>query len=251
MTRTLGGRRPLVIAHRGASGHLPENTLPAFALAVEQRADMIETDLHRTRDGTVVITHDEDLAGLGGRGEIAEATLAEVRGLDAGGGECVPTLDEILDGFGARIAFNLELKRGTAGAYEGLEATTLAAVRGRGLLAGTLFSAFYDPVLAQLRALEPAARIGLLVSRRFPHDAVARARALGAEALHPEAPLVDAEWVEEAHAAGLAVYAFTVDDPAEMRRLLALGVDGLFTNYPDRLRAILEAPAGGASPHPR
>src|SRR5690606_31658241 len=68
---TLDGRPPLVIAHRGASGHRPENTLPAFALAVEQRADMIETDLHRTRDGAVVITHDEELAGLGGRGEIA------------------------------------------------------------------------------------------------------------------------------------------------------------------------------------
>ncbi len=105
--------RPLVIAHRGASAHRPENTMPAFALAVEQRADMIETDLHVTRDGAVVITHDEELAGIGGRGEIADATLAEIRALDAGAGARVPTLDEMLDAFGAAIAFNLELKKGT------------------------------------------------------------------------------------------------------------------------------------------
>ena len=244
MSRTLDGKPPLVIAHRGASGVLPENTLPAFALAIEQRADMIETDLHRTRDGAIVITHDEDLAGLGGRGEIADATLAELRSLDAGGGERVPTIDELLDGFGRRIAFNLELKRGAAGFYEGLEAAALAAVAARGLQERTLFSSFYDPVLARLRALASAARVGLLLSRRYPQDAVARARALGAEALHPEAVLVDASFVDAAHEAGLAVYVFTVDDPTEMRRLLAIGVDGLFTNHPDRMRQIVDAPRG-------
>ena len=106
--------RPLVIAHRGASGQLAENTLPAYELAIEQRADMIEIDLHRTRDGATVIAHDEELSGLGGKGEIAAATLAEVRALDAGGGERVPTLDEVLDRFGERIPFNLELKRGSS-----------------------------------------------------------------------------------------------------------------------------------------
>lgn len=242
---TLDGRPPLVIAHRGASGHRPENTLPAFALAVEQRADMIETDLHRTRDGAVVITHDEELAGLGGRGEIADASLADIRALDAGGGERVPTLDELLDSFGERIPFNLELKRGTRGAYQGLEAATLAAVSERGLLGRTLFSSFYDPVLARLRALAPEARLGLLVSCRFPHDAIARAKALGAEALHPEQPLVDRRLVEEAHEAGLRVFVFTVDDEAEMERLLRLGVDGLFTNFPERMRRLVDSPGDG------
>lgn len=244
MTAPLGGRRPLVIAHRGSSGVRPENTMPAFALAVEQQADMIETDLHRTRDDAIVITHDEELAGLGGRGEIAEATLAELRMLDAGGGERMPTLDEILDEFGPRIAFNLELKRATGRSYEGLEAAAIEAVAARGLMPQTLFSSFYDPVLARIRELAPAARVGLLISCRFPQDAVSRAQALGAEALHPEAVLVDAALVESAHAAGLAVYVFTVDEPAEMRRLLELGVDGLFTNYPDRMREILTFPRG-------
>jgi glycerophosphoryl diester phosphodiesterase len=234
-------QRPLVIAHRGASAHLPENTMPAFALAVEQRADMIETDLHVTRDGAVVITHDEELAGLGGRGEIADATLAEIRALDAGGGARVPTLDEMLDAFGAAIAFILELKKGTRAEYEGLEAQAIEAVRTRGIAERTLFSSFYDPVLARLRAAAPEARIGLLISRRYPIRIVERARALGAEAIHPEAPLVDAALVEMAHEAGLAVYVFTVDAEAEMRRLLSLGVDGLFTNHPDRMRALVDA----------
>lgn len=234
-------QRPLVIAHRGASAHRPENTMPAFALAVEQRADMIETDLHVTRDGAVVITHDEELAGLGGRGEIADATLAEIRALDAGGGARVPTLDEMLDAFGAAIAFNLELKKGTRAEYEGLEAQAIEAVRTRGIAERTLFSSFYDPVLARLRAAAPEARIGLLISRRYPIRIVERARALGAEAIHPEAPLVDVALVETAHEAGLAVYVFTVDDEAEMRRLLSLGVDGLFTNHPERMRALVDA----------
>src|SRR5688572_1875529 len=125
--------RPLVIAHRGASGERPENTLPAYALAVEQRADMIEIDLHRTRDGAIVIAHDERLAGLPGGREIAACTLAEVRGVDAGGGERVPTLDEVLDGFAARIPFNLEIKRGVAAEYDGIEAATLSALAARGL----------------------------------------------------------------------------------------------------------------------
>jgi glycerophosphoryl diester phosphodiesterase len=151
--------KPLVIAHRGASAYRPENTLPAYDLAVEQRADMIEIDLHRTRDGAIVVTHDEDLAGIGGRGEIADASLEQVRELDAGGGERVPLLEEVLDRYGERIPFNLEIKRGTRADYEGLERLVLDAVVRRGLLAGMLFSSFYDPVLARLRALAPEARI--------------------------------------------------------------------------------------------
>lgn len=230
----------LVIAHRGASGHRPENTLPAYELAVEQGADMIEIDLHRTRDEGIVVVHDEDLSGLGGRGEIAAATLAQVRALDAGGGERVPTLDEVLDGFGRRIAFNLELKRASQAEYEGLEQATLAAVGQRGLLSRMLFSSFYDPVLARLRALSPEARIGLLISHKFPHRAVARAQALGAEAIHPEDSIVTRDLVREAHDAGLAVHVFTVDEEVELRRFLDLGVDGIFTNYPERLRAIVD-----------
>jgi len=231
--------RPLVIAHRGASGHRPENTRPAFALAIEQRADMIETDLHSTRDGVIVLVHDAELAHLGAEGEVADLGWAELRALDAGAGERIPRLDETLDALGTRIPWNLEFKKPVHGYYERIEAQTLAAVESRGLLDQTLFSSFYDPVLLRLRALSPGARIALLISERFPEGAVRRARALGAEAINPEASIVTPALVREAHGAGLAVYVFTVDPSEEMRRFLDMGVDGLFTNRPDRMVAIV------------
>jgi len=235
-----GLRSPLVIAHRGASAYRPENTRAAYELAVAQAADMIEIDLHVTRDGAVVVAHDAELERIGGRGEIAEASLAEVRSLDAGGGEQVPTLDEVLDAFGTRIPFNLEIKRGRRELYAGLPACAVRNVEARGLLDRTLFSSFYDPVLHALRRESAGARIALLISTRSRERWLERARALGAEAVNPELPLVDADFVGQAHAAGLRVYVFTVDPVEEMRRLLALGVDGLFTNVPDRMRRLLE-----------
>ena len=230
-----------VIAHRGASGERPENTMSAYRLAVAQRADMIEVDLHRTRDGAIPITHDATLAHIGGRGEIADATLAEVRALDAGGGEQVPLLHEVLDEFAPQIPFNLELKIGGRGAYAGLEAATLSEVERRGILAQTLFSSFYDNVLAELRRQSAAARIALLISRNSETNWPQRARALGAEALNPELAQVTPELVRAAHGEGLAVYVFTVDPEDQMRRMRDLGVDGLFTNYPARLRRLLES----------
>jgi len=231
--------RPRVIAHRGASGHRPENTRPAFELAIEQRADMIETDLHRASDGPLVLAHDAELAHLGADGEVGDLPLAELRALDAGHGEVVPTLDETLDRFGARIAWNLEFKKPLDGYYAGIERAALDAVESRGLLDETLFSSFYDPVLGRLRACSPGARLALLVSPRYPERAVARAQALGAEAINPQAEITSPELVRAAHAEGLAVYVFTVDEVDAMRRFLDLGVDGLFTNWPDRMVALL------------
>ena len=228
---------PRVIAHRGASGALPENTLPSFALAVEQRADMIEVDLHTTRDGEVVIRHDAELETLGGVGEIGETALADIRRLDAGGGQAVPTLDEMLDGFCEAIPFNLELKVGARGRYPGMEGVAVAAVERRGVLAETLFSSFYEDVLQALRACGEGVRIAVLVSERWPAGMLERARRLGAEAINPFYRLVDRELVDRAHGEGMVVYPYTVDDLAEVDRLVGLGVDGLFTNYPDRMRS--------------
>lgn len=223
-------KRFLVIAHRGASGQLPENTLPAFQRAVELGADMIETDLHGTRDGVIALTHDA----------IGDASLAELRERHPE----LPTLDEALDAFGPRIGWNLEIKCGESGAYPGLERLAYQAAERRGLLEATLFSCFEDEVLARLRAHAPRARIALLLSARRPERALDRARALGAEALNPWRGLVDAALVDGAHRAGLAVYPYTVDEGDEMQRLMALGVDGLFTNFPERALALRDSPGG-------
>ena len=235
---------PLVIAHRGASGYRPENTLSAFELAVDQRADMIEIDLHRSRDGAIVIRHDEHLRSLGCGLEIAAMDLAEIQKLDAGDGQIVPTLEEVLDRFGRAIAFNLEIKRGSDARYPGLEADALEAVESRGLLGSTLFSSFDDGVLERLRALSSAARLAVLVSPRRPLRALKRARAVGAESINPSLHLAAPALIESAHADELAILVYTVNKLDDMRRLLHAGVDGLFTNYPDRLRALVETHRG-------
>jgi glycerophosphoryl diester phosphodiesterase len=244
---------PLDIAHRGASGTRPENTFSAYDRAVELGADMIEIDLHLTRDGAIVITHDEDLERLGGEGKVADADLATLRGLDAGDGQTVPTLDEVLDRFGSRIPFNLELKtRAGVGAYPGLEQATLEKIVARGLLDRTLFSCFDDGVLERVRELRPEARVALLVSPRSAGREVERARVLGAEALNPWIGMATPDLLAEARSSGLAVYVFTVDQPADMRRLVGHGVSGLFTNFPERMRELWPAPLGeGGSPDRR
>ena len=237
--------RPLVIAHRGSSGERPENTLPAFERAIEQAADMIETDLHLSSDGVVVIHHDAELERLGEEGEIRDRTASELAAMNAAPGvtvaENMPTLLELLDGFGERMQFNLELKVGRDdAAYEGLEDLVVSAVEARGLMPRMLFSSFYDPVLARLRERSASARIALLISPRAPVAIFERAARVSAEAINPDVRLVTRELVEQAHAAGLRVYPYTANESAEMERLLDCGVDGIITNHPARLHALLD-----------
>lgn len=241
--------RPLVIAHRGASAYRPENTLPAYALAIEQGADMIEIDLHMTSDSNIVVAHDRDLEHFGTSGSIAESTLAYMKGLDAGHKKGmpaeVPTLEEVLDDYGGQIPFNLEIKWAEHGDYPGLEAATLEALDSRGLLATTLFSSFRESILRELRRLAPESRIALLIDPLDTEDnrnrMVERALDLGAEAVNPHYLQVNASVVEAAHAHGLAVYTYTVDEEDQMRRVVEAGVDGIFTNRPDRMRALWPA----------
>ncbi len=238
--------RPLVIAHRGSSGERPENTLPAFERAIEQSADMIETDLHLSRDGVVVIHHDAVLERLGEQGEIREYLARELAAMNAAPGHAIrekmPTLLDLLDGFGERMRFNLELKVGREDVtYDGLEEIVVAAVEARGLMPRMLFSSFYDPVLARLRERSPSARIALLVSPRAPVAIFERAGRVGAEAINPHIRLVTKELVEQAHAENLCVYPYTANDSKEMARLLDCGVDGIITNHPALLDTLLDS----------
>ncbi len=237
--------RPLVIAHRGSSGERPENTLPAFERAIEQSADMIETDLHLSRDGVVVIHHDAVLERLGEQGEIREYLASELTAMNAAPGlairEKMPTLIDLLDRFGERMQFNLELKVGREDvAYDGLEEIVVAAVEARGLMSRMLFSSFYDPVLARLRERSPSARIALLVSPRAPVAIFERAGRVGAEAINPHIRLVTKELVEQAHVENLCVYPYTANDSKQMARLLDCGVDGIITNHPALLDTLLD-----------
>ncbi len=244
------GGRPLVIAHRGAKAYRPENTLAAYALAIEQGADMVEIDLHLARDGAVPIAHDATLERFARPGEIADVSLEELRAISlaahqAGASnepyEPIPNLEEVLDRFGEVIPFNLEIKTMTEERpYSGLQKRVLDQVQGRGLLDRTLFSSFSDAVLAELRGRAPRARLGVLVDPRSPWEIFERADAVGAESINLHFVNTDPERIDRAHRKGLAVYVYTVDEPERMRELFAIGVDGIFTNAPDQLRSVVD-----------
>jgi len=223
-----------VIAHRGASADAPENTLQAFELAIEQGADMIETDLHLAADGSIPIWHDAHIQ----QQPIERLSLAEIRAL----APLVPTLQETLESCGARIPFNLELKAAASGLYAGLEERVLRIVREMSRLDRVLFSSFEIPVLRRLRELEPKARIGVLRSSRFmrPSAIEEHARRLSAEAVNPAVRRLERAHVERLQTLGFRVNVYTVDEPAEQRRLIDWNVDGIFTNRPAQLRSIVD-----------
>ncbi len=241
--------RPLVIAHRGAKAYRPENTLAAYELAIEQHADMIEIDLHLSSDTRIPITHDSTLEHFGKEGEVSGHTLEELRAISHAAHEAkaagenwegIPDLDEVLDRFADRIPFNLEIKTDVGHRpYPGLQRMAFDQVVARDIMEPTVFSSFSDAVLAELRGFSPYVRLALLLDPRFTDRAFERAAAVGAEAVNPHFSIANAELVDEAHALGLAVYVYTVDDADQMGELFDIGVDGIFSNAPDVLREVV------------
>lgn len=226
-------RSILNIAHRGASGRLPENTVAAFLGAIDEGAAMCELDVQITRDGAVVVIHDDTVdRTTNGHGKVAEMTLAEIKRLDAGSGERIPTLDEVLAATAGRCALNIELKEA------GCETEVLAAMRKWNALGGSMVSSFDWSALEMLRKLDPAVRIGVLAEKDSP-AMLERAVRLNAVAVNPRYDLVTPDLCAVAHARGLMVLAWTVDVPEMMRMLVGYGVDGIMTNYPGRLRDVL------------
>ncbi len=222
----------LNIAHRGASSHAPENTLEAFQLAIVHNADMIETDLHLTADGVVVVTHDPDVGGVA----IDSMEFIEFYRQRP----FSPALGRVLDSFADPIPFNLEIKYPRSGYYDGIEAAVLDSVRKHGVLSKTLFSSFRLPVLQRLRELESTARIGALIEGGLGVDDVRmRVDVLRAEAVHVALSWCREDRVAELHALGVKVYVFTVDRWEDQRRLIEWGVDGIFTNDPGALNTRL------------
>jgi glycerophosphoryl diester phosphodiesterase len=234
-------RSAINIAHRGASGTFPENTLSAFRAAADAGAVMCELDVQLTRDGQVVVIHDDKVdRTTDGAGEVAAMTLAEVRRLDAGakfkGGaprrESIPTLDEVFDAVGGRCALNIELKA------PGVEAKAAAIMRVHRAIESSIVSSFDWNSIAAINRVDPEIRFGLLAEKK-PDELLARAIEMKAYAINPRFDMVNAELCAAAHHANLMVLTWTVDVPQLMEFLLDAGVDGIMTNYPERLRDLL------------
>jgi glycerophosphoryl diester phosphodiesterase len=231
------------VAHRGASGRAPENTHVAFAAALALGVDAIELDCQLSADGELVVVHDETLERTtSGVGPVAAKSWSELAALDAGAwwnarfrGERIPRLADVLAQVDARALLNVEIKSARdVGAIEEKLATLVAGARAAEWV---LFSSFSAAALRNLRALAPWAAIGVLCDRR-PAAALAVAAELGARCVAPGRRVADAALISAAHAQGLGVWVWTVNDVRAMRRLAAAGVDALFSDYPERLVAL-------------
>lgn len=223
----------LCIGHRGARGHAPENTLLSIDTGIAQGADMIEFDVQRCEDQLVVI-HDPRLERTtNGSGRVCEVSFEELRALDAGAGQRIPTLSEVLALVAARVPLNVELK--SAAGTAALVASTLRTALGEGWSADQfLVSSFHLPELYEFKQLAPEIPVAALVCG-VPLDWAACAIELGAQALNISAEFADPRLIHDAHARGLKVYAYTVNHPADIAALADLGVDGVFSDYPDRV----------------
>lgn len=238
-----------VAAHRGGALLWPENSLLAFRNALALGADLLELDVHLSRDGEVVVIHDPTLERTStGAGAVAAAgradlAAARLRGRDgAVTDEPVPTLAQVLDLLGpSRAELLLEIKVDPARQpYPGIEASTLALVRARGLRARTVVMAFEPETLRRVRALDPEIRTTLLVSRgRVERERAGAstvtgwATAVGATSLGIDHRVLDAALVAAARQAGLQLAAWTVNTEPDLRRVLDLGVDIVISDQPD------------------
>lgn len=243
-----------IIAHRGNSGPMPENTLVAIESAVDLGVDMVEIDVRLTKDGVAVLMHDDGVdITTSGTGCVRDLTWEELRTLDAGSwrgsefaGESVRSLQEVLDMTVGRVPLNLDIK-----VPEAAEAAALAAAAadasGRVVISGCSESCLrevrsvandistllnLDEFLAETRAVDAPA-IAL--------DSIVQAQELGVMAINIPHQLVDADLVDRAHDAAIGVWAYTVDDEARFRELVDFGVDSVTTNWPERMVPILRA----------
>lgn len=234
---------PLAFAHRGGAAAGEENTAEAFARAVALGYRYVETDVQATRDGVAVVFHDDTLDRVAGRpGTLAGLTWPDLATVRVGGAATIPRLDDVLAAW-PQVRFNIDVKVETA------VEPAVAVVKRTAAEQRVLLASFSDARLARLRALA-----GPAVATSLGRRGVARLRLAsltGARLRLPESvvaaqvpprayrlPVVDARFVDHAHQHGLQVHVWTIDQPAEMHRLLDLGVDGLMTDQVDVLREV-------------
>ncbi len=241
-----------VIAHRGASADYPENTLVSFEAAIAEGADMVELDVQLTSDGEVVVFHDEKISRTtNGRGRVGEHTFLQLRRLDAGSwfnkkfrGEKIPLLAEVLDLCKDRFAVNVEIKTEavTDAASDGIEEKTLTIVDRAGMREHVVFSSFDPRAVLHVKQIDAARAVAVLFEKKY-YGTAAPSRVveqLGADAFNCSWRELDAAWLLDLKQAGIPVHVYTVNTPGRMKRLIKMGVEGIFTNRPAVLKKVLE-----------
>lgn len=237
------------VAHRGASGLFPENTLLAFQRAVEIGTDMLELDLQLTRDGALVVMHDQNLERTtNGTGRLADHSLTELRQLDAGQGERIPLLDEVLAlAHAARVRLMLELKGTDDASSLRIGEALLPALAASGWIDRVIVTSFHGGALRGVRALEPSLSIMLdptpLDGSLSPRAVCAQTLAASANVVGYDYRHVTAALVKECRLTGLALWAWTPNSEADILSQVRLGVQAVVTDRPDVLNEVLHAVA--------
>ncbi len=239
----------MVIAHRGFSAEAPENTLTAFRRAIAAGSDVLELDIHLSKDHEVVVVHDRTLERTtNGQGRVADFTLKELKNLEAGlwmgpqfSGERIPALKEVLELAQGRIGVNIEIKNPSPGPYAIREIAdrALQEVKRAKMLEVTLFSSFNPLALEQIQALEPAARVALLCDK----DWNLLQEVTGGKSwpvLNLRKDFLTQEKIARIHQEGMKINVYTVDAEEEMEQFIRWGIDGIITNHPGRLIKILK-----------
>ncbi|MBP9853292.1 MAG: glycerophosphodiester phosphodiesterase [Candidatus Omnitrophica bacterium] len=227
--------KPLLkIGHRGAKGYAPENTLKSVRKAIELGVDMVELDVHVSLDGEVIVIHDEKLnRTTNGLGAVRKKSLAYIKSLNAGDEEQVPTLREVFDLIDKRIGINIELK----GKFTLTPVLKLIEeyVHTKGwTYEHFIISTFSRKNLKRLSKLNHKVRIGALLARH-PFGFIKFAKSIRAYSAHLSLKVTDPKIIKDAKQSGLKVYVWTVNEKEDIDRLKKLGVDGIFSDFPDRI----------------
>jgi glycerophosphoryl diester phosphodiesterase len=241
----------MIIAHRGASAHAPENTLSAFELAIHEKADVIEMDAKLSADEQVVIIHDQTVdRTTDGSGKIKDLPLAALRKLNASvhfpnilGKEYIPTLEEVIETFHGKIRFNIELSNYTS-PFDALPVKVATLIDYYGILNQVLVSSFHPIPLMRFHRFLPSVPIGFLAKRGFT-GVLSRSRfgrfLFSYQALHIEKSDISPKLILSTHRSGSRVLAYTVNESQEIKKLISLGVDGIITDNPILARQTLES----------
>ncbi|WP_138754144.1 glycerophosphodiester phosphodiesterase [Paenibacillus sinopodophylli] len=240
-------QKTIIIAHRGASGEAPENTMAAFQLAEEQGAEGMELDIHLSADGEIIVCHDPTVdRTTNGTGRIEDLTVPELRKLDAGSwfhskfqAEKLPLLEEVFSVLKPETFLNIEVKCPYS---ELLEKRLMELVVQYDRLEQVVVSSFEHKTLVKLKKRTPELRIGLLYSANFQsHSLMAASSGVEVYSLHPHYEWLGAEDIEEAIRQGLRVYPYTINRETDGISLFQAKVSGVITDYPAKIKAVRDS----------
>jgi len=255
-TTAIAASNVLVIAHRGGAGLMPENTLASFKNGIALKSDFIEMDAHLTKDGVPVIIHDPSLERTtDGFGQISNLTLAQLqtynaaaKSLSVTSKETIPTFAQVLDlAKPANVKVEVEIKVSAQGRYQGIEQKMIDEIVARDMTDRVQISSFNMDVIKEVKALNPKIKTVALMSVDYfraydvntPKTIIDHVTSLGAEIIAVNKDYLNAQLVQEARARRVAVEVWTVDNESDMKKFIALGVDGIISNRPDKLKEVI------------